>query len=96
MASPREDSRAAELIGPLKNEHMKTHIKRDSLQRVEVLYEAPAHIGNGEPCLATVYHYEASNTVPTNTLEKIAVWDDSWETDIEAILVNGDVGYTEL
>ena len=92
----REDYRADNFIAPLNKEHMKTHVSRDVSQRVIILYEAPIHIQDGEDCLATVYEYSGSNTVPTNTLEKIAIWDGDWDTTIEAILVNGDVGYAEL
>lgn len=91
----KEDKRSTDFIGPLKNEHMKTHCKRDGSQRVIILYEAPIHIQDGEDCLATIYEYTASNYVPTNTYEKIATWSSAWEAGCEAVLVNGDPGYTE-
>jgi hypothetical protein len=95
MPLPKEDPRAAEFIGVLQREKMKTHCKRDGSERVILLYEAPAHIQDGEPCLVTVYEYAGANTVPTNTLEKEAVWDSDWEENMLSVLVNGDVGYTD-
>lgn len=95
MALPKNDSRAAEFIGVLQREKMKTHCKRDGSERVILLYEAPAHIQDGEPCLVTVYEYTGANTVPTNTLEKEAVWSSSWESGTETVLVNGDTGYVD-
>jgi hypothetical protein len=87
MAVPREDARAANHIGPLKNEKMKTYAVRDSSQRVEILYEAVAHAAGGDPCLATIYYYETSNNVPTATKEKEAEWDATWDFDVP---VNGE------
>lgn len=95
MALPKNDPRAAEFIGVLQREKMKTHVKRDASERVILLYEAPAHVQDGDKCLVTVYEYNAANTVPTNTLEKEAIWDSSWESGTESVLVNGDSGYTE-
>lgn len=95
MASPREDNRASEFIGVLKNEKMKTHVKRDGSQRVLILYEAPIHVQDGEACLATIYEYSGSNTVPDNTYEKNAIWNEAWEANTSVELVYGDVGYTE-
>jgi hypothetical protein len=95
MATPRDDNRSSEFIGVLKNEHMKTHAVRDVSQRVILLYEAPRHVGHNEPCLVTVYEYFSSNNVPENTLEKTALWNIAWNTNTEAVLVNGDVGYVE-
>lgn len=92
---PKNDPRAAEFIGVLQKEKMKTHCKRDGSERVILLYEAPVHVQDGDKCLVTVYEYSAANTVPTNTLEKEAIWDSDWESGTEAVLVNGDVGYTE-
>lgn len=95
MASPKFDNRSEEFIGSLKSEHMKTHVVRDNLQRVIILYEANRHVQHNEPCLATIYEYTASNYVPTNTLEKPAKWNSAWDTNTEATLVHGDVGYVE-
>lgn len=95
MPMPKEDPRAAEFIGVLQKEKMKTHIKRDGSERVILLYEAPAHVQHNEPCLVTVYEYAGANTVPTNTLERESIWDSAWESGTESLLVNGDVGYTE-
>ena len=95
MASPREDLRAAEHFDALKNEKMKTHAVRDVSQRVIKLYEAPVHVQDGENCLVTIYEYSGSNTVPDNSLERAAKWNDDWEATIWDIEVNGINGYTE-
>jgi hypothetical protein len=95
MASPKFDNRSEEFLGSLKNEHMKTHVVRDIFMRVVVLYEANRHVQHDEPCLATIYEYTSTNNVPTNTLERPAKWNSSWEANTEAMLVYGDVGYVE-
>ena len=90
-----EDKRAMDFIKPLKDERMKTHCKRDSSQRVILLYEAPFHIQDGDDCLVTVYEYSGSNTVPDNTHERHAPWSSAWEAGLNAVLVNGDIGYVD-
>lgn len=95
MASPKFDNRSEEFLGSLRHEHMKTHVVRDVFQRVVILYEANRHVQHGEDCLATIYEYTATNYVPTNTLEKPAKWNSAWESNTEATLVYGDVGYVE-
>jgi hypothetical protein len=95
MAITREDPRAQYFVGPLREEHMKTHVKRDVLERVLILYEAPAGTQDGGPCLATVYAYTGSNTVPTASLEKMGIWNGDWDDVVDAELIYGDVGYVE-
>jgi hypothetical protein len=73
---------------------MKTYAKKDAQGRVVVLYEAPIGISDGDECVATVYTYSGSSTSPVGTKEKTAIWDGAWDTDTDAILVNGDAGYT--
>lgn len=90
----RDPSRDLQFINALKNERMKTYVKRDGSERVIVLYEAVIGAEDGDQCLATVYTYSGSNTVPQGSKEKDAIWDSDWDTDLDAILVNGDVGYT--
>lgn len=72
---------------------MKTYAKKDASGRVVVLYEAPLTIEDGDECLATVYSYSGASATPVGTKEKTAIWDGDWDTDTDAILVNGDVGY---
>lgn len=96
MASPREDARATMFIDALKNERMKTHVKRDGSGRPILIYEAPVHIQDGDLCLVTVYDYTGTaSSSPTNTLERISEWDADWDSPCEAVLANGDVGYTD-
>ena len=90
----RDNSRDLQHINALKNERMKTYAKKDAQGRVVVLYEAPLTIGDGDECLATVYSYTGDSTAPVGTKEKNATWDSDWDTDTDAILVNGDDGYT--
>ncbi len=93
MTNVRDYTRDYQYIKPLRDEQMKTWVKRDGSLRVIVLYEAPVHVGSGESCLATVYFYTGSNSSPTGSMEREAVWDGTWDTSLDAILVNGDVGY---
>lgn len=72
---------------------MKTYAKKDAQGRVEVLYEAPVHVADGERCVATIYVYSGSSASPIGSMERNAVWDGDWDTALEAVLVNGDVGY---
>lgn len=92
MATPREDNRASEFIDSLQKEKMKTHCKRDGSQRVIILYEAPVHVQDGDPCLATIYEYSGANSVPENSQEKSAIWSVAWDFDV---LVNGEIGYVD-
>ncbi len=93
MTVTRDSTRDYQFIAPLRNEQMKTFAKRDVSGRVIVLYEAPVHAVNGDPCLATVYYYLAADASPIATQERQAIWSGTWDTDADAILVNGDVGY---
>jgi hypothetical protein len=93
MSNFRSSDRDYAFIRPLRDEHMKTWVKRDASMRVIILYEAPVHIGGGDPCLATVYYYEAASAQVTGSMERQAIWDASWDTAVDAILVNGDLGY---
>lgn len=83
----KEDPTAANHIGPLKNEKMKTFCVRDGSERVTILYEAVAHAQHGDPCLATIYQYTAGNNVPSATREKDAKWDETWDFNVA---VNGE------
>lgn len=93
MAIERGSDKDQLFIKPLRDELMKTFAKKDVSGRVIVLYEAPVHIGDGDVCLATVYVYSGSSAAPISSMERNAVWDGSWDTALEAVLVNGDVGY---
>jgi hypothetical protein len=94
MAIERGSTKDQLFIKPLRDELMKTFCKKDGSGRVIVLYEAPVHIGDGDICLATVYVYSGASAQPISSMERNAIWDSDWDTDLEAVLVNGDVGYT--
>lgn len=89
----RDNSQDLLHIEALRNERMKTYAKKDAQGRVEVLYEAPLTIEDGDDCLATVYFYVGASSSPVATKEKTAIWDGAWDTDTDAILVNGNLGY---
>lgn len=90
----RDSARDLLFVNALKNERMKTYVKKDGSGRVVVLYEAVIGAQDGDRCTATVYVYSGASSQPISSKEKDALWDGNWDTDLDAILVNGDVGYT--
>lgn len=92
--STRDPERDYQFVDALKHERMKTFVKRDVSGRVVVLYEAVVGAVDGDRILATVYTYTGASAQPTGTKEVDAIWDGTWDIDLDAILVNGDLGYT--
>ena len=79
---PREDAKATNHIGPLKDEKMKTFAVIDGQSRVVILYEAVAHTQHMGPCLATIYQYDTGSLKPQASREKEAAWNSAWDFDV--------------
>ena len=74
MASSIADTKVRDFLTSLRQEPLKLFRVYDAQNRVSIQYEAVTHAKDQDPCMKTVYQYDALSTRVLKCRESVDTW----------------------